>query len=93
MSDQGLAPCAHFAATLPSGCLVGRSAPRDCREGCAAYDIVLDPAERTPCETCLPARQVWTRVMGYHRPVSAFNPGKQSEHRDRRLFVEPGLGA
>lgn len=26
--------------------------------------------------------------MGYHRPVSAFNPGKQSEHRERRFFVE-----
>lgn len=21
-------------------------------------------------------RCVWTRVMGYHRPVAAFNPGK-----------------
>ena len=27
-------------------------------------------------------------VMGYHRPVSAFNPGKQAEHRERRHFVE-----
>lgn len=39
-------------------------------------------AERTPCE-------IWTRVMGYHRPTSSFNPGKQSEHRERRFFVEP----
>lgn len=43
--------------------------------------IVLSDAERTRCE-------VWTRVMGYHRPVSAFNPGKQSEHRERRFFKE-----
>ena len=42
----------------------------------------LDPAKRTPCE-------VWTRVMGYHRPVSAFNPGKRSEHRERVFFREP----
>lgn len=41
----------------------------------------LDPSERQPAE-------VWTRVMGYHRPVSAFNPGKQSEHRERRMFRE-----
>ena len=41
----------------------------------------LDDAERTRCE-------VWTRVMGYHRPVSAYNPGKQQEHRDRRQFRE-----
>jgi len=41
----------------------------------------LDPAERQPCE-------IYTRVMGYHRPVSAFNVGKQQEHRDRKHFVE-----
>lgn len=41
----------------------------------------LDPAERTRCE-------VWTRVMGYHRPTSAFNRGKRAEHRDRRYFKE-----
>lgn len=37
--------------------------------------------ERTRCE-------VWSRVMGYHRPVNAFNQGKQSEHRERVLFRE-----
>jgi hypothetical protein len=26
--------------------------------------------------------------MGYHRPVTAFNEGKKSEHRERRYFVE-----
>jgi hypothetical protein len=26
--------------------------------------------------------------MGYHRPVSAFNRGKQQEHRDRMFFTE-----
>jgi anaerobic ribonucleoside-triphosphate reductase len=43
--------------------------------------IELKDEERTRCE-------VWTRVMGYHRPVSAWNAGKQSEHRDRRYFRE-----
>ena len=32
--------------------------------------------------------EVYTRVMGYHRPVHAFNAGKQSEHRDRVPFRE-----
>jgi hypothetical protein len=41
----------------------------------------LPQAQRQRCE-------VWTRVMGYHRPVSAFNPGKQSEHRERVHFTE-----
>ena len=41
----------------------------------------LKTEERQRCE-------VWTRVMGYHRPVSEFNPGKKSEHYERRHFVE-----
>ena len=32
--------------------------------------------------------EVWTRVMGYHRPVSSFNIGKQGEHAERRFFQE-----
>jgi anaerobic ribonucleoside-triphosphate reductase len=43
---------------------------------------MLPDGERTRCE-------IWTRVMGYHRPVSAFNPGKQAEHRERAMFREP----
>ncbi|MBN2895878.1 MAG: hypothetical protein JXK05_08340 [Campylobacterales bacterium] len=31
---------------------------------------------------------VYTRVMGYHRPVESFNIGKKQEHRDRRQFCE-----
>lgn len=42
--------------------------------------IDLKDEERTRCE-------VWTRVMGYHRPVSAWNPGKQSEHAERVQFL------
>ena len=41
----------------------------------------LRDEERQPCE-------VWTRVMGYHRPVSSFNVGKQGEHHERRFFAE-----
>lgn len=42
----------------------------------------LHDDERQPCE-------VWTRVMGYHRPVASFNIGKQGEHNERRFFAEP----
>lgn len=44
-------------------------------------DIILDDAERQRCE-------VWTRVMGYHRPVASFNVGKQGEYRERQFFNE-----
>ena len=34
---------------------------------------------------------VYTRVMGYHRPVESFNIGKTGEHKERVKFVEKGL--
>ena len=33
--------------------------------------------------------EVWTRVMGYHRPVQSFNIGKKGEHAERTHFAEP----
>ena len=42
---------------------------------CAAEDVI------TECE-------VWTRVMGYHRPVKSFNIGKKGEHAERLMFSE-----
>jgi hypothetical protein len=44
-------------------------------------DITLRDDERQRCE-------VWTRVMGYHRPVASFNIGKQGEFHERVHFVE-----
>ncbi|MDI6400966.1 anaerobic ribonucleoside-triphosphate reductase [Balneolaceae bacterium ANBcel3] len=32
---------------------------------------------------------IYTRVMGYHRPVESFNIGKKGEHRQRVFFREP----
>lgn len=31
---------------------------------------------------------VYTRVMGYHRPVESFNIGKKGEHQERKFFLE-----
>ena len=31
---------------------------------------------------------VYTRVMGYHRPVESFNVGKKGEHKERVHFIE-----
>ncbi|MDD2368517.1 anaerobic ribonucleoside-triphosphate reductase [Sulfuricurvum sp.] len=31
---------------------------------------------------------IYTRVMGYHRPVESFNIGKKQEHKDRIHFCE-----
>ena len=43
--------------------------------------VNLKDSERQRCE-------VWTRVMGYHRPIDYFNIGKQGEHEERRPFSE-----
>lgn len=50
-------------------------------EAAPSTDISLTDAERQPCE-------VWTRVMGYHRPFQSFNTGKKGEFHDRRYFRE-----
>ena len=33
--------------------------------------------------------EVWTRVMGYYRPVASFNIGKKGEHAERTPYREP----
>jgi hypothetical protein len=50
-------------------------------ENTAVPVVELTDAERTPCE-------VWTRVMGYHRPVASFNTGKKGEFAEREYFTE-----
>lgn len=42
---------------------------------------LLRDEERQRCE-------IWTRVMGYHRPVSSFNIGKKGEFHERTYFDE-----
>lgn len=44
--------------------------------------------EQPECPTCGENTKVWTRVMGYFRPVDSFNKGKQGEHRERKHFKE-----
>ena len=43
--------------------------------------LVLRDEERQRCE-------VWTRVMGYHRPMASFNTGKKGEFHERTYFDE-----
>ena len=43
--------------------------------------ITLLDSERQRCE-------IWTRVMGYHRPVASFNIGKQDEFHERQYFTQ-----
>ena len=47
--------------------------------------IEVAESERQPCE-------VWTRVMGYHRPISSYNIGKKGEFEERVYFEESKCG-
>ncbi len=42
--------------------------------------------EHFKCPKCGEDTEVYTRVVGYYRPVSMWNKGKQSEYRDRVVF-------
>jgi anaerobic ribonucleoside-triphosphate reductase len=50
----------------------------------AVRQIILTDEERQPCE-------IWTRVMGYHRPLSSFNIGKKGEFHERKYFSEQAI--
>ena len=42
-------------------------------------DSTINGVKRQVCE-------VWSRVVGYFRPVSKWNKGKQEEFKDRKTF-------
>jgi len=54
----------------------------------------MEDSQQIDRQTC----EVYSRVVGYIRPVEQWNPGKQSEFDDRRMFnlgdqkIKPQLG-
>ncbi|MFW5730691.1 MAG: ribonucleoside triphosphate reductase [Desulfonatronovibrionaceae bacterium] len=42
--------------------------------------------EHAQCPSCGADAEVYTRVVGYYRPVSLWNKGKQAEYQDRAMF-------
>ncbi|MGV6875285.1 anaerobic ribonucleoside-triphosphate reductase [Pseudochelatococcus sp. B33] len=48
----------------------------------------VQPAALALCDEERQRCEIWTRVMGYHRPVSSFNRGKKGEFHERRYFTE-----
>ena len=56
------------------------------------------PGEHTECPQCaehgeVQECEVWTRVMGYFRPIKSFNIGKKGEYAERVKFTEAALGS
>ena len=58
------------------------------------------PGEHRTCAKCAELHpgaepvecEVWTRVMGYFRPVKSFNIGKKGEYMERQMFTEAAAG-
>ena len=45
--------------------------------------------QKNPKLTDYQSCEVYSRVVGYLRPVSQWNEGKQAEFKDRRMFSRP----
>ena len=69
-----------FSICPVHGYLVGEHLTCD---KCAELHPEAEPVE---CE-------VWTRVMGYFRPVQSFNIGKKGEYHERQMFSESAADA
>jgi ribonucleoside-triphosphate reductase len=42
--------------------------------------------EHVACPTCGEETEVYSRIVGYYRPVQNWNLGKKSEYKDRKTF-------
>ncbi|MCC5911188.1 MAG: ribonucleoside triphosphate reductase [Clostridiaceae bacterium] len=42
--------------------------------------------EQVECPECGRETEIWSRVVGFHRPVQAWNKGKQQEYKDRKEY-------
>ena len=49
------------------------------------------PGEQFSCPQCGARTEVWSRVVGYLRPVQNYNEGKKEEYRERVKFVIPAV--
>lgn len=47
--------------------------------------------EVSNCGVCGMQNEVWSRVMGYFRPVDQWNKGKKSEYAERREYIMPEI--
>ena len=53
---------------------------------CKEHGYIL--GEHFECPTCGQEAEVYTRIVGYYRPVSRWNKGKQAEYADRVVFSD-----
>jgi ribonucleoside-triphosphate reductase len=44
------------------------------------------PGEKSTCPDCGEVTEVYSRIVGYLRPVSTWNDGKKQEYNERKTF-------
>lgn len=87
LQDRLLTPCLdHYARLFQQAPVFAESenliaAQRQSVQAAKGGPDDLPEEERQRCE-------VWTRVMGYHRPTAEFNEGKKAEFAERVFFRE-----
>lgn len=70
---------------------------KTCTDGSKSHkhceDVKVDDVTYTVCHDCKQTLgrkcEVYSRVVGYMRPLSGWNPGKQAEHNMRTPFLVP----
>lgn len=58
---------------------------RDKAENVGSAEEILEGTERERPKRVMPV-EVWSRVVGYFRPVKNWNFGKQQEFDDRKVY-------
>jgi ribonucleoside-triphosphate reductase len=54
---------------------------------CAKHGYIN--GEVPECPKCGEETEVWSRIMGYHRPITQWNKGKKAEYAERKEYVAP----
>ncbi|NLY30024.1 MAG: ribonucleoside triphosphate reductase [Firmicutes bacterium] len=52
---------------------------------CSSHGYIR--GEQETCPTCGNGTEIWSRVVGFYRPIKNWNLGKQAEFRERRTFA------
>lgn len=58
---------------------------------CPKHGYII--GEKPTCDECGSACEVWSRVVGYYRPVGEWNTGKKQEYFDRKEYLQEAVCA
>ncbi|MBP7005647.1 ribonucleoside triphosphate reductase [Patescibacteria group bacterium] len=77
--------CANFVKKVASGYRLPYFTITPTFSICASHGYIV--GETKECPTCKAECEVWSRVVGYFRPVTEWNKGKQSEYAERKEYA------